>query len=39
MMLVNSNTMPEPSAFRLQTGLLKGWKVKAQQSNGVRAPG
>lgn len=35
MILVNSNTFPLPSLFREQTGLVNGWNVKSQQSNGV----
>lgn len=39
MILTRSNTRPVPSAFRAHTGWLKGWKERAQQSNGVRVPG
>ena len=39
MMLTRSKTMPVPSALRAQTGCVKGWKDRAQQSNGVAAPG
>ncbi len=39
MILTSSNTFPVPSAFLAQTGWLNGWKVRAQQSKGVRAPG
>jgi hypothetical protein len=36
--LTRSNTVPEPSELRAQTGCEKGWKESAQQSNGVLAP-
>ena len=37
-MFKSSKTVPDPSSFRAQTGLLKGWKLSAQQSKGVVAP-
>lgn len=32
---VSSKTCPVPSAFLAQTGVSKGWKVRAHESNGV----
>ena len=38
-MFTKSNTNPDPSALRAQTGWEKGWKESAQQSKGVLDPG
>jgi len=34
-MLTRSKTNPVPSEFLAQTGCVKGWKERAQQSKGV----